>query len=187
MSSLYSTLFNAQGPRQNPTQFHPGNRTEETITNYEQLYVYNSHPVLQRTHEPNMYAATSAGWPGNISRTPCNNVPSTFLEQIQAKNQLLVKNKNVMEKQATYISHLEKQLEGQNTSSDLIRRLQDRERDVEHLRARLETEIAPKYEVENLRRNLGEAEYELEKTEKALQETLNDKAVEVNTLEEKVN
>lgn len=58
-------------------------------------------------------------------------------------------------RQATYITHLEKQLQEQNTSKDLIRRLQDRERDVEHLRARLETEIAPKYEVENLRRNLG--------------------------------
>lgn len=49
---------------------------------------------------------------------------------------------------------MEKQLDEQN-ASDLLRRLQDRERDVEHLRARLETESAPKYEVEKLRRNLG--------------------------------
>lgn len=57
-------------------------------------------------------------------------------------------------RQAVYISQLEKQLEEQN-SCDLLRRLQDRERDVEHLRARLESETAPKYEVEKLRRNLG--------------------------------
>lgn len=57
-------------------------------------------------------------------------------------------------RQSTYIAKLEKQLDERN-SNDLLRKLQDRERDVEHLRARLEAETAPKYEVEKLRRNLG--------------------------------
>lgn len=60
----------------------------------------------------------------------------------------------LLSRQASYIAQMEKQLDEQN-ASDLLRRLQDRERDVEHLRARLETESAPKYEVEKLRRNLG--------------------------------
>lgn len=57
-------------------------------------------------------------------------------------------------RQRAYIAQLEKQLGEQNTN-DLLRRLQDREHDVEHLRARLEAETAPKYELEKLRRHLG--------------------------------
>lgn len=90
---LDSTLSNGQGSRQNPTQFHPANQTEETITNYEQLYIYNSHPVTQQTHGPNM-----PGWLGNTSTAHNSSIPSTFFEQMQAKNKILVKNKEIMEK-----------------------------------------------------------------------------------------
>ena len=61
---------------------------------------------------------------------------------------------NVSCRQAAYISQLEKQIEEQN-SSDLLRKLRDCQQDVEHLRARLESQTAPKYEVEKLRRYLG--------------------------------
>lgn len=93
-----SALLNGQGPHQNPTHFHPAHRNEETVTNYEQLYVYNSRPAVQPSHEPAMFH-NPACWSGNTSWTlNNNNLPSSFIEQIQAKNQLLVKNKQVMEK-----------------------------------------------------------------------------------------
>ena len=92
-----SALLNGQGSHQNPTHFHPTNRNEETVTNYEQLYVYNSRPAIQPSHEPAVFH-NPVGWPGNTSWTLNNSIPSSFIEQIQAKNQLLVKNKEVMEK-----------------------------------------------------------------------------------------
>jgi hypothetical protein len=59
--------------------------------------VYNSRPAIQPSHEPAVFH-NPVGWPGNTSWTLNNSIPSSFIEQIQAKNHLLVKNKEVMEK-----------------------------------------------------------------------------------------
>ena len=60
-------------------------------------------------------------------------------------------------RQHQYIEHLVSELQKNNSNSNgtLLRRLQEREGDVEHLRMRLETETAPKYEAERLRKVLG--------------------------------
>ena len=191
MSGLYSTLLNSQGPHQNPIHIHPPRGSEETVTNFEQHYVYNSRqPGIQPAHEPALFHNNSVGWPESTSWTLHNSfpngIPSSFIEQMQAKNQLLAKYKKDMDKQAAYIYQLEKQLDVQN-SSDLLRRLQDRERDVEHLRARLESETTSKYELKKLRRNVGEAEYELEKTEKVLEEMLEEKATEAKQFQDQIS
>lgn len=80
-----------------PSHFNPtSNRNQETVTNYEQIYVYNSRPAMQPSHEPAVFqhpvtCPTNTSW-------ALNNIPGSFIEQIQIKNQLLVKNKEVMEK-----------------------------------------------------------------------------------------
>lgn len=51
---------------------------------------------MQPSHEPAVFQHP-VGYPTNTSWA-LNNIPGSFIEQIQVKNQLLVKNKEVMEK-----------------------------------------------------------------------------------------
>jgi hypothetical protein len=74
---------------QNPTHLPPPSRTEETITNYEKHYVYNSRQPIQPVHEPTLFCNNPVGLPGSASWTLHTSMPNSFIEQMQAKNQLL--------------------------------------------------------------------------------------------------
>ena len=100
---LDSTLLNSQVPHQNPIHILPPRGNEETVTNFEQHYVYNSRqPGIQAAHEPALFHNNSVGWPESTSWTLHNSfpnsIPSSFIEQMQAKNQLLAKYKQDMDK-----------------------------------------------------------------------------------------
>ena len=94
-----SAPLNGQGPCQNPTRFLAANRNDESAQKFGQLHICNSSHAVQTCPEPAMFP-NHMGWPGNLctSWTLNSSLPSGFLEQIQAKNQMLVKNKEVMEK-----------------------------------------------------------------------------------------
>ena len=96
---LDSAPLNAQGPCQNPTRFLAANRNDEAAQKFGQLHICNSSHAVQAYPEPAMFS-NHVGWPGNLctSWTLNGNIPSSFLEQIQSKNQMLVKNKELMEK-----------------------------------------------------------------------------------------
>lgn len=96
---LDSAVHGDSTHRQNPHNFYLGNRNEETVTNYEQYCIYNSRPLHPQAVTPGTMFNQRAGFPSNPSWSVNNtNIASTLIDQIQAKNVLLVKNKDVMEK-----------------------------------------------------------------------------------------
>lgn len=161
------------------------------LSDYEGMLLFENGLSAPLSHHEPVFQPTASTTHGHSSCLMNGNFHGIPMQQLasdpwkwklllHSKEHLLKQNKELIEKQNQYIADLKKQLNeyNRNGGGDVLRRLQDRERDVEHLQMRLRSEAAPKYEVEKLRRTLGETEYELEKTEKLLEETLGEKAAE---------